>query len=63
MFLRETDDEWKLDQSLDGHQDWVRDVAWAPNIGVPVSIIASCGEVCHLNVVIMQQLSKAYGKL
>ncbi|EDV25901.1 uncharacterized protein TRIADDRAFT_24138, partial [Trichoplax adhaerens] len=41
---KEIDGEWKLDQSLDGHSDWVRDVAWAPNIGVSVSTIASCGE-------------------
>eukprot|EP00009_Paramoeba_aestuarina_P009329 CAMPEP_0201522542 /NCGR_PEP_ID=MMETSP0161_2-20130828/18000_1 /ASSEMBLY_ACC=CAM_ASM_000251 /TAXON_ID=180227 /ORGANISM="Neoparamoeba aestuarina, Strain SoJaBio B1-5/56/2" /LENGTH=308 /DNA_ID=CAMNT_0047921417 /DNA_START=58 /DNA_END=984 /DNA_ORIENTATION=- len=26
------------------HQDWVRDVAWAPNIGVPSDMIASCSQ-------------------
>ena len=26
------------------HQEWVRDVAWAPNIGVPTDMIASCSQ-------------------
>lgn len=26
------------------HADWVRDVAWAPNTGMPYNIIASCSE-------------------
>eukprot|EP00884_Botryococcus_braunii_P010690 jgi/Botrbrau1/19622/Bobra.0448s0002.1 len=30
--------------SLTGHTDWVRDVAWAPNLGMPVSTIASAGQ-------------------
>jgi hypothetical protein len=25
-------------------EDWVRDVAWAPNTSTPSSIIASCSE-------------------
>lgn len=29
---------------LDGHTDWVRDVAWAPNIGIPCHYIASCSQ-------------------
>lgn len=35
---------WKEENSLEGHSDWVRDVAWAPNIGLPVSTIASCSQ-------------------
>ena len=27
--------------SLLGHKDWVRDVAWAPNLGLPMNTIAS----------------------
>jgi protein transport protein SEC13 len=27
-----------------GHSDWVRDVAWAPNLGVQASTIASAGQ-------------------
>jgi protein transport protein SEC13 len=29
---------------LRGHTDWVRDVAWAPNLGMPRNTIASCGQ-------------------
>eukprot|EP00252_Welwitschia_mirabilis_P005730 TRINITY_DN1627_c0_g2_i1.p1 TRINITY_DN1627_c0_g2~~TRINITY_DN1627_c0_g2_i1.p1 ORF type:complete len:307 (+),score=27.69 TRINITY_DN1627_c0_g2_i1:58-978(+) len=37
---------WKLDcfPALQMHTDWVRDVAWAPNLGLPKSTIASCSE-------------------
>ena len=39
------EDKWVLDGTpLEGHSDWVRDVAWAPNIGVPVQVIASCSQ-------------------
>jgi protein transport protein SEC13 len=33
-----------LEDKLDHHSDWVRDVAWAPNIGLPSSTIASCSQ-------------------
>jgi len=37
--------EWQLETTLtEGHSDWVRDVAWAPSIGLPYSIIASCSQ-------------------
>lgn len=37
--------EWQLETTLaDGHSDWVRDVAWAPSIGLPYSVIASCSQ-------------------
>ncbi|CAN7104458.1 unnamed protein product [Brassica rapa subsp. narinosa] len=34
---------WKMDcfPALQKHSDWVRDVAWAPNLGLPKSTIAS----------------------
>lgn len=45
---------WKLDESagnwvmagkpLKGHREMVRSVAWAPNVGLPRSIIASAGQ-------------------
>jgi len=37
---------WKLDcfPPLQMHTDWVRDVAWAPNLGLPKSTIASCSQ-------------------
>lgn len=33
---------WEKEDDLIGHDDWVRDVAWAPNIGLPEEQIASC---------------------
>lgn len=31
-------------EPLAGHSDWVRDVAWAPSLGLPGSTIASAGQ-------------------
>ena len=42
----DTENVWKLEETLEQvHTDWVRDVAWAPNIGLPSSTIASCSQV------------------
>ncbi|KAI9188332.1 GTPase-activating protein S13 [Blastocladiella emersonii ATCC 22665] len=30
--------------SLAAHEDWVRDVAWAPNVGIPATYLASCSQ-------------------
>jgi len=38
------EDQWKVEHELVQHSDWVRDVAWAPSIGLPSSTIASCCE-------------------
>ena len=46
--FREEKDKWVPDAKLDGHTDWVRDVAWAPSIGLPVSRIASCSQDCKV---------------
>ncbi|KAG9440364.1 hypothetical protein H6P81_020529 [Aristolochia fimbriata] len=37
---------WKMDcfPALQKHNDWVRDVAWAPNLGLPKSTIASASQ-------------------
>ena len=43
----EQDARWIEEETLDAHSDWVRDVAWAPNVGIPVSTIASCSLVSH----------------
>jgi protein transport protein SEC13 len=41
----ETENIWKHEETLEQqHTDWVRDVAWAPNIGLPSSTIASCSQ-------------------
>lgn len=42
---RDDSQAWKEeDEILDGHTDWVRDVAWAPSIGMPRSYLASCSQ-------------------
>lgn len=35
---------WQEEETLAGHSDWVRDVAWAPNLGLPKNTIASAGQ-------------------
>ena len=35
---------WVEEETLAGHSDWVRDVAWAPNIGLPRSYIATASQ-------------------
>eukprot|EP01119_Soliformovum_irregulare_P008444 TRINITY_DN21560_c0_g1_i1.p1 TRINITY_DN21560_c0_g1~~TRINITY_DN21560_c0_g1_i1.p1 ORF type:complete len:308 (-),score=56.73 TRINITY_DN21560_c0_g1_i1:37-960(-) len=40
----EQENAWRLEETLDQHTDWVRDVAWAPNIGLPSNTIASCSQ-------------------
>ena len=39
---------WVEEDVLEGHADWVRDVAWAPNIGLPRSYIATASQVRRL---------------
>ena len=43
--FREDTQTWVEEETLEGHGDWVRDVAWAPNIGLPRSYIASASQV------------------
>ncbi|KAK2184986.1 hypothetical protein NP493_248g01029 [Ridgeia piscesae] len=45
---REDDGQWVEEQKLEGHSDWVRDVAWAPSVGLPKSVIASCSQDCRV---------------
>lgn len=35
---------WAEEEALPGHTDWVRDVAWSPNLGLPRSTLASAGQ-------------------
>jgi len=35
---------WMEEMKLEGHTDWVRDVAWAPCVGKNRSMIASCSQ-------------------
>lgn len=41
---RDDTKSWQEEETLDGHSDWVRDVAWAPNAGLPKSYLASCSQ-------------------
>jgi len=41
----ENENSWKEEpEMLEYHTDWVRDVAWGPNIGLPATVIASCSQ-------------------
>ncbi|KAI0660114.1 vesicle budding-like protein [Cubamyces menziesii] len=42
--FREETQAWVPEEVLEGHTDWVRDVAWAPNIGLPRSYIATASQ-------------------
>lgn len=44
MAISDLSKAWELEETLDGHQDWVRDVAFAPNIGLPKTYLASCSQ-------------------
>jgi protein transport protein SEC13 len=35
---------WAKEHELKGHTDWVRDAAWAPNLGQPKNTIATAGQ-------------------
>lgn len=45
---KEENDQWVEEQKLDAHCDWVRDVAWAPSVGLPRTVIASCSQDCQV---------------
>ena len=49
MFSEETQ-TWALEETLKGHTDWVRDGAWAPNVGIGRSYIASASQVCSVGL-------------
>lgn len=42
-YVKESD-KWVEERTLEAHSDWVRDVAWAPSIGLPKWYIASCSQ-------------------
>ncbi|VDP91695.1 unnamed protein product [Echinostoma caproni] len=49
--------EWIEETRLEGHSDWVRDVAWAPSLNVARQLIASCGQ--DGRVIVWQSVSNA----
>lgn len=45
-FFNDIGRRWEQEpSSMTAHSDWVRDVAWAPNMGLPLNTIASAGQV------------------
>jgi len=42
--FNEEEKKWIEEEVIRGHDDWVRDVAWAPNIGLPGMYIASASQ-------------------
>lgn len=40
----EKEETWCEESKLEGHSNWVRDVAWAPSINSGQSVIASCSQ-------------------
>jgi protein transport protein SEC13 len=52
-YFEESLGQWQEEQGsplTSGHSDWIRDVAWAPNIGLPKSTIATAGQDGRLMV-------------
>lgn len=48
-FFRESaNGDWIEECRLEQHRDWVRDVAWAPTVGLEFSMIASCSQDCRV---------------
>jgi len=41
---KQSADGWTVEETLAGHSDWVRDVSWAPSLGLPMSILVSCSQ-------------------
>ena len=41
---REETQSWVEEETLEGHADWVRDIAWAPSIGLPRSYVATASQ-------------------
>ncbi|KRZ78833.1 Protein SEC13 -like protein, partial [Trichinella papuae] len=39
-----SDNQWELEIALEGHEDWVRGVAWSPTVNSNVHKIASCSQ-------------------
>eukprot|EP00958_Prasinococcus_capsulatus_P027132 scaffold5269_cov255-Prasinococcus_capsulatus_cf.AAC.4 len=41
----EASGQWRSDERFKAqHQDWVRDVAWAPNLGLPKNTVATASQ-------------------
>ncbi len=52
--------KWVEEEEIKEHDNWVRDVAWAPNIGLPGMYIASASEVSGVGLGRPVQVGTAY---
>eukprot|EP00033_Pygsuia_biforma_P002324 GCRY01002572.1.p1 GENE.GCRY01002572.1~~GCRY01002572.1.p1 ORF type:complete len:354 (+),score=38.76 GCRY01002572.1:142-1062(+) len=41
---------WEAEEVLEGHSNWVRDVAFAPSLGIKHVILASCSQDCTVMI-------------
>eukprot|EP01118_Nematostelium_gracile_P000703 TRINITY_DN10732_c0_g1_i1.p1 TRINITY_DN10732_c0_g1~~TRINITY_DN10732_c0_g1_i1.p1 ORF type:complete len:309 (-),score=77.83 TRINITY_DN10732_c0_g1_i1:29-955(-) len=60
--FQEGENAWRAEQTLEHHTDWVRDVAWAPNIGLPSSTIASCSQDGSVVIWVQESNNAAWNK-
>lgn len=51
--------EWVEEACWRDHADWVRDVAWAPSLGLPSSTIAACTQDGKVTVYSQEQVGGA----
>lgn len=59
---KEENKAWVEEVVLEGHSDWVRDVAFAPNIGMPKSYLASAGQDNQVIIWIQESTSSQWIK-
>ncbi len=45
---KEEGEQWLEETKIEVHSDWVRDVAWAPSVGLTKHLIASCSQDCRV---------------
>ncbi|EFC47435.1 sec13 protein [Naegleria gruberi] len=60
--FNESSNQWQIEAELEGHDDWVRDVSWAPNIGLPYETIASCSQDKRVIIWTRDQNSNQWSK-
>ena len=50
--------KWELEREFKEHDDWVRDVAWAPSTGMPFNMIASASDDGTVVIYTQEELSE-----
>ena len=54
--------QWVVEETLEGHSDWVRDVAFAPGMGLPRTYLASAGQDRTVVIWTQDALGQAWNK-